>query len=320
MRNIFGNGIALGWTEEINYFANAIYYCLTTAGSLQTLGEEYTNLIQVDVVYIISEFLTVNSRFSAKILEHSTFHFVHPTTKGLPYATVFYFVILVIHYFVFQVYSTKSKVASFKQRVSMIALHTFFPLCLDKFFNYLERELMSNQLKFLSNQDQVYLLQALPKMRTMLITFHRLHLSVFYMKEIYYTLAKRIADVTYVKYVVSPENKTNSFAILGKFSFAQALLMLCLQLYDLYKVLIAVKNNTKYSATQHVVAQCSNPIENESQKCSLCLEIRHFTSLTTCGHLFCWACIQKWIRSKAECPLCRETLQPNKIVCLKNYN
>ena len=47
IKNLFGNNALLAWNKEINHVADVVYYFLTTAGGLQTLGEEYTNLIQV---------------------------------------------------------------------------------------------------------------------------------------------------------------------------------------------------------------------------------------------------------------------------------
>uniref|UniRef100_A0A0E9WTM6 RING-type E3 ubiquitin transferase n=1 Tax=Anguilla anguilla TaxID=7936 RepID=A0A0E9WTM6_ANGAN len=40
---------------------------------------------------------------------------------------------------------------------------------------------------------------------------------------------------------------------------------------------------------------------------------------TPCGHLFCWECITEWCNTKAECPLCREKFQPQRLVYLRNY-
>ena len=56
-----------------------------------------------------------------------------------------------------------------------------------------------------------------------------------------------------------------------------------------------------------------------SAKCSLCWDSRKDTSCTPCGHLFCWHCILQWLQTKHECPLCRESVQPSRIVPLFNY-
>ena len=51
-RSILSENVSLVWSKEINTLADVVYYSLTTAASLQTLGEEYTNIIQVIFLYI----------------------------------------------------------------------------------------------------------------------------------------------------------------------------------------------------------------------------------------------------------------------------
>lgn len=53
------------------------------------------------------------------------------------------------------------------------------------------------------------------------------------------------------------------------------------------------------------------------RKCTLCLEPFRDPSVTTCGHVFCWSCIQDWVREKAECPLCRQQVLSQKILALR---
>jgi len=56
----------------------------------------------------------------------------------------------------------------------------------------------------------------------------------------------------------------------------------------------------------------------QQRKCTLCLEPFKDPSVTTCGHVFCWTCVQDWVREKAECPLCRTTIQGNKVLPLRS--
>jgi len=57
--------------------------------------------------------------------------------------------------------------------------------------------------------------------------------------------------------------------------------------------------------------------EGQQRKCTLCLEPFRDPSTTTCGHVFCWTCVQDWVKEKPECPLCRQDVLPQKILPLR---
>ncbi len=67
-------------------------------------------------------------------------------------------------------------------------------------------------------------------------------------------------------------------------------------------------------------AQDGSPLE-----CNICYEESDEPVTTTCGHIYCWACIYKWIDLKANhnhCPVCKNTLAQDKLIPLypKNYS
>lgn len=64
---------------------------------------------------------------------------------------------------------------------------------------------------------------------------------------------------------------------------------------------------TKLSAKDHA-----------NRKCILCLEERKSTTSADCGHLFCWECIVGWVRTRQECPLCRQSVILQHLVPLYN--
>ncbi|KAI8936133.1 hypothetical protein NX059_007630 [Plenodomus lindquistii] len=58
-------------------------------------------------------------------------------------------------------------------------------------------------------------------------------------------------------------------------------------------------------------------IESGNRKCTLCLEEMRDPSVTTCGHVFCWTCIGDWVREKPECPLCRQGVGVSGLLVLR---
>lgn len=55
--------------------------------------------------------------------------------------------------------------------------------------------------------------------------------------------------------------------------------------------------------------------------CFICQEPRVTPACSVkCGHVFCWQCLQLWIASKKECPVCRTPCRPQDVAQLQNYH
>jgi Ring finger domain len=56
--------------------------------------------------------------------------------------------------------------------------------------------------------------------------------------------------------------------------------------------------------------------------CTICRQTRRFPACPiSCGHVFCWHCLQQWVASHSQaCPLCRKPCTTSEIVLLHNYD
>jgi peroxin-10 len=55
----------------------------------------------------------------------------------------------------------------------------------------------------------------------------------------------------------------------------------------------------------------------QQRKCTLCLDELKDPAATQCGHVFCWECIGDWVKEKPECPLCRREAMVQHILPLR---
>lgn len=170
----------------------------------------------------------------------------------------------------------------------------------------------------------------------------------FYLKEIYkikyffnnnnyYDLENKISNIK----LLTLNNKTN--INLNKYKLLGVLKSITLVVYasNQIKMLISYisKSNQKNSInkieSKQEIVNINDQIKKEDEKsnlkCSVCLENVKGPTVTNCGHIFCWLCIQRYINnfnksllnsgnSQIACPSCRIHFNPNKLVYLYNYN
>ena len=55
----------------------------------------------------------------------------------------------------------------------------------------------------------------------------------------------------------------------------------------------------------------------QQRKCTLCLEPMRDPAATTCGHVFCWTCVTEWLREQPMCPLCRQSARSQHVLPLR---
>lgn len=62
----------------------------------------------------------------------------------------------------------------------------------------------------------------------------------------------------------------------------------------------------------------SNQDSQNNFECHICLDTVQSPVVTTCGHLYCWACLDRWMCSRNSnakaCPLCKAMLTLDRII------
>ncbi|KAH7883933.1 Pex12 amino terminal region-domain-containing protein [Phlebopus sp. FC_14] len=282
LRSWLGTRWLTKWDKEVELMTKLLYYGLSVGRAVQTLGEEYTDIWEQSAFTSTSQ--TKLSRVALVLL---------PALPSYVFAR------------------WESHLSSLSPK--MVAI-----------------------LRILSTYVEVAT---------------EVNLAIFYLRGTYYDLTKRLVGVQHIS--STPENphiRPPSYSLLG-------ILILVRLLYRLITSLRSrLRQSPEVSSRKHSVSansmfiddrlvssmledidpegQPAKSVEGDTntvlnvasipsdvragRKCILCLEERTDSCATECGHLFCWGCIVGWGREKAECPLCRQTLNLARLLPIYN--
>ena len=195
--------------------------------------------------------------------------------------------------------------ASSKRRLSLLLLHLGAP--------YLLRSLIE-RFRRGSNPETPGEHKWLDRLEGLVSWISRAHMAVFYLTGRFYHPAYRLTGIGY-SYTREMQSDRPPYAVLGVLVTIQ---LVGQALSSLYGGLVDVLRSGKDTAL--VVAPEEEEEEPLSgQKCVLCMEDRVNDTATECGHIFCWHCIFDWCVEKAECPLCRASVDTTKLIRLRHY-
>lgn len=237
-----------------------IYHGFASIHNLQTLGEEYTGIIQVD-----SKFISLPS----KVLQ-----------------------------------------------LTSIVLEFGGDILYIKVLQKLENELMQNSEILPDAKEKLY--KIILFMKAAIPYIKGFHKSIFYLGSTKYQLSKRLTGINYVlvRHWLQPSYSLYGYKVLGVVTLCQLVISAIYHMQE-----YATKDRFSQIVSEKKTLPRKTTIEkNKTVPCSLCLEPRQQTSLTTCGHLFCWDCILDWLDEREECPICREKIKKSNVVQLQNYS
>lgn len=299
LRRLYGSRVAHTYASESRTFSELLYLGLTTLVGNRTLGEEYCDIIQIHATDLR---LPQGSRRAGYIL--GSVLLPYALTKVLP--GVRRIIRGRLEASLYSGHKDDESGASSKETTSFWKLLQLY---------------ISTNLSTLTSPSPIYALT----------------LSIFYFSGSYFHLSKLIFGLRYIfpkKLLQEQQQGRGRYEVLGVLLAMQMVVQgwlharntLLLSSWSSDKADTPIKNinsrprfeamalgslpagdgegKARYDlGDPDVMGWIAGP---HGRKCTLCLELMKDPSVTTCGHTFCWRCIQDWVREKTECPLCRQ--------------
>lgn len=314
IRALRGARFAHTHTDAIKNLTELLYFALTTLAGNRTLGEEYCDIVQLedDTLH-----LPALIRRTGYILSNILTPWV--LQRILP---------------------------GFRQRLRSKLERSIARRQTKPLFQQKEQQ-ESNGSSDLVLRFQIYALRHLDSL-TSLSPLYALNLAAFYFSGAYYHISKRLWGLRYVfTKRISESEQRIGYEVLG------VLLVLQIGVQGILhtkQTLFAADEQEKDTASPQVSSDSKLALRSvytppsipnvsadeprydlsnfsgapfswipagQQRKCTLCLEPYKDPSVSTCGHVFCWACIRDWVREKPECPLCRQEALGSKILPLR---
>ena len=336
IRSLYGSRTAHNWTSEARTFTELLYLGLTTFVGNRTLGEEYTDIVQVeDNTHRLQSLLRRSGYILSSVL--------------LPYALTRF-------------------LPSFRRR-----LRAKLEAALRK--SHKRRESSPTRRKEPQSSTyhiQEYILRHLDTI-TSPSPIYALSLAVFYFSGAYYMLSKRLFGLRYIfTRKLTESDQRVGYEVLGVLLVLQMLVQGYTHAQDTLRnvqttnmpsnlggqvgsavidggievdtdvavsapLLFETHHGTDPAAKRHHLSKMTHTTllkdhrydlndaevmqwigSTQQRKCTLCLEPMKDPSVTTCGHVFCWTCVTDWLREQPMCPLCRQNALAQHVLPLRD--
>jgi len=313
LRALLGARFAHKYSNATTHLTELLYLCLTTLLGNRTLGEEYCDVIQVEDDTLRLAGLGRRVGYIASVV-------FAPWILGK----------------------------------TLPALRRKLRAKLERNIEHAKLSVKTMQTRSVKVQE--YILNHLDAL-TSLSPIYALSLATFYFTGSYYHISKRLFGLRYVfTKQITPDEQRVGYEVLGVLLVLQMAVQSALHIRETYleasstasRGVEAAVSSSLESSSANIIsdmnarqlpeglsANTSTPIldharydlkesevmawmpEGHQRKCTLCLEPFRDPSVTTCGHVFCWTCVQDWVKEKAECPLCRQSVLAQKILPLR---
>lgn len=86
----------------------------------------------------------------------------------------------------------------FQKRLILVSLHVFGPYAVGRFLDWVEKKFKSGDWDSVPQETREFILKSLPVLQQALSLLQRFHLALFYLRGVFYHIAKRLTNVSYV--------------------------------------------------------------------------------------------------------------------------
>ena len=337
IRSLYGARTAHTWTAEARTFTELLYHGLTTCVGNRTLGEEYTDIAQVEDNTHRLPSITRRSGYilSSVLLPYALSRFLPALRRRL---------------------RAKLDASLKKQHRRRASSPT-----------------RSKEPHAATFHIQEYILKHLDTI-TSPSPMYAMSLAVFYFSGAYYMLSKRLFGLRYIfTRKLTESDQRVGYEVLGILLVLQMLVQGYIHVQDTFRnvqstnlpsnasalaggsaiidggieidtdeiirtpLLFETHHGTDPAAQQNHLSKVTHtPLppnshrydlddpeimqwinSKQQRKCTLCLEPMKDPSVTTCGHVFCWTCVTDWLREQPMCPLCRQSALVQHVLPLR---
>ena len=307
IRGALGSRFAHTYNGEVETFASLLYFALTTLIGNRTLGEEYTDIYQVEGESARSQKLPAIGRRAGYIA--SSILLPYAATKILPILRAR------IRMRLERKLASSSETQSKSSRLQLYILTHLNSIFSPAPFYALTLTLFYFNGSFYHLGKRMFNLRYIFSRRlTKFEEQQRSGYEVLGVLLVVQTVVQTILHVQNLATAPGSDAGLKEEFPTGDEAEATLLDSRSRAAHATHTPLITAEEARFDLADPTVMAWLQPP---QQRKCTLCLEPMKDPSATTCGHVFCWTCILDWIKEKPECPLCRQSALGQHVLPLR---